>query len=189
MVEPSMDRELVVRAMHGDRDAFGALAAGAFGRLTGTAGLILRDRDLADDAVQEALVRAWRDLRSLRDPDRFDSWLNRVLVRSCQDQMRRRRRDQERRSEAPLREPRPVPDPAPGVALRDALDLALSTLSVKQRTVVILHFYLGLTHSQVADATDEPVGTVKSRLSRALDNLRAAFAAADRAEQLGGAQR
>lgn len=188
-MEPSMDRELVVRAMHGDRDAFGALAGRAFGRMTGAAGLILRDRDLADDAVQEALVRAWRDLRSLRDPDRFDSWLNRVLVRSCQDQLRRRRRDRGRRSEDSLSEARPVPDHAAGVALRDALDVALATLSIEQRTVVILHFYLGLTHSQVADATDEPVGTVKSRLSRALDHLRAALAAADRAEHMGEAQR
>lgn len=180
MVEPSMHRELVERAMHGDRDAFGMLAVRAFATMTGTAGLILQDRDVADDAVQEALVRAWRDLPGLRDPDRFEGWLTRILVRSCQDQLRRRRRERTRSSEDSAAGPQALADPAAGLAVRDELESALATLPVDQRTVVVLHYYLGMTYRQVADAIDQPIGTVKSRLSRALDRLQAELAAADR---------
>lgn len=175
-----MNRELVERAMHGDRDAFGALATRAFGRMTGTAGLILGDRDLADDAVQEALVRAWRDLPGLRDPDRFEGWLNRVLVRSCRDQLRRRRQGRNARVESPSATSQSHDDLAVGVAIRDELESALTMLSVEQRTVIVLLYYLGMTHQQAAHVIGQPVGTVKSRLSRALNHLQAELAAADR---------
>src|ERR1019366_2082000 len=85
-------RELVERARGGDRDAFATLAAGSIGRLFTIAQLMLRDRDLADDAVQEALVLAWRDLKGLRDPDGFDAWLHRVLVRCGYREANRERR-------------------------------------------------------------------------------------------------
>ena len=83
-----MQRELVERARRGDHDAFAVLAAAAISRLDGAARLILHDPDQAKDAVQETLVRAWRDLRTLRDPDRFDAWLHRLLVRSCLNEAR-----------------------------------------------------------------------------------------------------
>src|SRR6187455_3532465 len=86
-----MQRDLVERARAGDHDAFAALAAAAISRLDGAARLILHDPDQAKDAVQETLVRAWRDLRTLRDPDRFDAWLHRLLVHACYDELRRRR--------------------------------------------------------------------------------------------------
>jgi RNA polymerase sigma-70 factor (ECF subfamily) len=85
-------QSLVVRAQRGDRDAFATLAGAAIGRLDAVARLLLRDPERAKDAVQEALVRAWRDPRALRDPDRFDGWLYRVVVRACSDDLRRRRR-------------------------------------------------------------------------------------------------
>src|SRR5512143_3246530 len=78
-----MQRDLVVRAQRGDLDAFSALTAGATNRLFGAARLILRDDEHAADAVQDALLQAWLDLRGLRDPDRFDAWLHRLLVRAC----------------------------------------------------------------------------------------------------------
>jgi RNA polymerase sigma-70 factor (ECF subfamily) len=170
-----LSRELVERAMHGDRDAFGIIAERRLARLTGTAGLILRDADAADDAAQETLVRAWRDLPGLRDPDRFDPWLHRILVRACGDHLRRRGRDTARRSDA-------IPDMAGADeaarhADRDEMDRALDRLSVEQRTAVVLHYYLGLSHPEIAGATGQPIGTVKSRLSRALDHLQAALAA------------
>lgn len=161
--------------MHGDRDAFGILAERALPRLVGTAGLILRDADAADDAAQETLVRAWRDLPGLRDADRFDVWLHRVLVRACGDQVRRRRRD--RRAAAVATVEAGQPDATQGVTDRDEMERALGRLSVEQRTAVVLHYYLGLSHLEVAEATGQPIGTVKSRLSRALDHLRAALAA------------
>ena len=75
-----MQTELVRRAMHGDHDAFAQLADGAWEKLYGTAGLILRDDGLVQDAMQAALIRAWRDLPTLRDPERFDAWLYRIAV-------------------------------------------------------------------------------------------------------------
>src|SRR5688572_19817814 len=78
-----MQHELVLQAQAGDHGAFAALAAGSISRLHRTARLILRDDDSASDAVQDALTSAWLDLRAVRDPDRFDAWLNRLLVRAC----------------------------------------------------------------------------------------------------------
>ena len=87
-----MTRDLVERARKGDHDAFAELAGAAISRLDATAWLMLRDADRATDAVQNALVRAWRDLPTLRDPDRFDAWLRRLLVNACIDEIRRIRR-------------------------------------------------------------------------------------------------
>ena len=78
-----MERDLVVRAQQGDVEAFSSLTAGRTARLYAAARLILRDDDLAADAVQEALFQAWRDIRALRDPERFDGWLHRLLVHRC----------------------------------------------------------------------------------------------------------
>ena len=83
-----MDRDLVIRAREGDHDAFAQLAARSIGRLNALARLILTDYSRAEDAVQDALVDAWRDFRGLRDPDRFDAWLNRILIRACQNARR-----------------------------------------------------------------------------------------------------
>src|SRR3990172_9354847 len=91
--ERGVQAELVDRARRGDREAFSVLAGGAVDRLYAIARLVLRDADLAEDAAQDALVRAWRDLPTLRDPDRFDAWLYRLLVHACQDQLRRRRHE------------------------------------------------------------------------------------------------
>ena len=84
-------RVLVERAGAGDHDAFAVLVRGIIARLDAAARLILRDPELARDAVQDALVHAWRDLPGLRDPDRFDAWIHRITVRSCLEILRRRR--------------------------------------------------------------------------------------------------
>jgi DNA-directed RNA polymerase specialized sigma24 family protein len=78
-----VDRDLVEQARRGDREAFGILARTYGDRLFGIARRILRDVELAEDAVQQALVIAWRELPRLRDPDRFDAWLQRTLVHAC----------------------------------------------------------------------------------------------------------
>src|SRR5690242_19701306 len=77
--------------MRGDADAFGALVAATLSRLDGAARLILRDAGRAEDAVQDAYAKAWRDLPGLRDPDRFEAWLRRLVIHSCYDELRRQR--------------------------------------------------------------------------------------------------
>ena len=90
--ESVLTSELVERAQRGDHEAFDALATAAYHRLYAIARRILRDGYAAEDAVQDALVKAWRELRGLRDPVAFDAWLNRLLVNACRDQARRTRR-------------------------------------------------------------------------------------------------
>lgn len=162
--------------MGGDREAFGELASRSLPRLVGIAGLILRRHDAAEDAAQEAIVRAWRDLPSLREPDRFDAWLYRLLIRACHDQRRR----EARRSDGVIHGGRPahaVPDHAVAFADRDAIEVGLRRLTVDQRTVIVLRFYLQLSHPEIAHVAQIPVGTVKSRINRALSALHAALAA------------
>jgi RNA polymerase sigma-70 factor (ECF subfamily) len=164
-------QELVEKARGGDRDAFATLVAGSIGRLFNIAQLMLRDGDLADDAVQEALVLAWRDLKGLRDLDGFDAWLHRVLVRSVY-----READRERRRSPRAIHSAPVlsyPDAAAGVEDRDALDRTFRRLRPEHRAVLVLHHYLGFSDDEAASALSVPVGTVKSRLNRATSALRA----------------
>jgi len=166
----------VVRAREGDRDAFARLAAASISRLDATARLITRDPERAKDAVQEALTRCWRDLPALRDPDRFDAWLHRLLVRTCIDELRRIRARPIEISLTELHHPA-VGDSAVAVADRDALERGFRRLDPEQRAVVVLHYYVGLSLADVADALDLPIGTAKSRLNRAMSRLRAALEA------------
>ena len=174
-----MQTELVDRARRGDREAFSVLAGGAVDRLFAIARLILRDAELAEDATQEALVRAWRDLPTLRDVERFDAWLYRLIVRASADVGRHRRRW---RAEITILPVEPAePDRASELADRDQLERALRRVSDYQRTILVLTFYVGLSATDAADALDIPVGTAKSRLHYAIEALRAAVEADDRA--------
>ncbi len=169
-------RDLVTRAGRGDHDAFATLAAARVTRLDAAARLILRDPELARDAVQETLVRAWRDLRGLRDPDRFEGWLHRLLVHACMDEIRRRRR-------------RPIEvemlhvdyaasdDAARLLADRDELDRMLAELPPEHRALVVLHYYLGLPLPEAAAMLGITLSAAKSRLHRAMGLLRRAFGA------------
>ena len=166
-----MRRDLVERARGGDRDAFATLVADSIGRLFNIAQLMLGDRDFADDAVQETLVLAWRDLKGLRDPDGFDAWLHRVLVRCVYREAERERRRSGRTVQVP-----DIPshsDTARGVEDRDTLDRGFRRLRPEHRAVLVLHHYLGFSDDEAADALSVPAGTIKSRLNRATSALRA----------------
>jgi RNA polymerase sigma-70 factor (ECF subfamily) len=177
--------KLVDDARHGDREAFGVLAGASVDRLYAIARLILRDTELAEDATQDALIRAWRDLPTLRAVERFDAWLYRLLVRSCTDIARRRRKW---RAELTIVSHEPAePDRASELADRDELERGLRRLNDAQRSILVLTFYVGLPPSEVADALDIPVGTAKSRLHYAIEALRAALAAD--ARSVGSADR
>lgn len=167
--------ELVVRAQRGDQVAFASLATGAWARLNSLAHGILRDRELAEDATQQALLTAWRELPRLRDAARFDAWTYRLLVHACYAEGRRARRWMPNMGGA-ISEPT-IPDATDGVADRDQLERAFRRLSVDQRAVVVLHHYLDLTLEQVSETLDIPMGTVRSRLYRAMQALRSALEA------------
>jgi RNA polymerase sigma-70 factor (ECF subfamily) len=173
-----MQRELVERARAGDHEAFSVLVRTSYPRLHDIARLILRDQERAQDAVQEALERAWRHVRSLRDPDAWDAWLRRLTVHACYRWASRVKRVEEvERHVLPDLEPAHEIDMTTVVAERDRMGKALGRLSLDLRAVVVLHFYLDLPLTEVADVLDVPVGTVKSRLNRALQSLRIAMAA------------
>jgi RNA polymerase sigma-70 factor (ECF subfamily) len=167
-------RRLVERARGGDHDAFAELARTAVVRLDQAARLILRDPELARDAVQEALIRAWRDLAKLRDPDRFDAWLYRLTVNSCLDEARHRRRRVLEVELTTLHSPS-MPDGSAAHADRALVDDVLRRLDAQGRAIVVLHYYIGLPLTDVAVTLGLPVGTVKSRLHRALTAMRVAI--------------
>ena len=175
-----MQRDLVERAMAGDHDAFSELARVSIGRLYIVARLILRDDARAEDATQEALLAAWRRLAGLRDPDRFEAWLHRLLVNACYREARRGRR---RQSIEVHVDPLAMPE-APGaidgdfdLADRDQLERGFRRLDVDQRTVLVMHYYIGFSLDEAAEVLGVPPGTVRSRLHRAINAMRAGLEA------------
>jgi RNA polymerase sigma-70 factor, ECF subfamily len=168
-----MQIELVERARSGDHDAFATLIRTTAPKLLGAARLILRDQDRAQDAVQEALVLAWRNIRALRDPEAWDAWLYRLTVRACYRAAKtvNRRAVVELRI-VPEREFVADGDFSSELVERDRVGRAMSRLPVDQRLVMVLHFYLDLPLTDAADILDIPVGTAKSRLHRGLETLR-----------------
>ena len=171
-----MQQDLVERARRGDHDAFATLAAAAISRLDSAAWLILRDPEQAADAVQNALVRAWRDLPTLRDPGRFDAWLNRLVVRACIDEARRLRRHRVDVQLTP-HVPATIDGVESSVVDRDQLERGFLRLDFEMRAVIVLHHYLDLPLPAVAASLGIPVGTAKSRLHRAIGQMRAALEA------------
>jgi RNA polymerase sigma-70 factor, ECF subfamily len=175
-----VQRELVNRARRGDEEAFDALARQVGDRCMAIATWILRDADLAADAVQAALVRAWRELRTLRDDDRFEAWLHRILTNECYAEARRRTR-----WSAKIRL-LPTPDTIESGGIltvddRDQLERAFRRLTLEQRSVLVFHHVLGLPVPEIARRLGIPLGTAKSRLRHATAALRASLDADDRA--------
>lgn len=169
----SMRQQVIEEARRGDRRAFETLVADVVDRLYGAAVLILHDRTTAEDAVQEALIRMWHDMPKLRDPERFDAWLHRLLVRACLHTARR-----ERRSTVAMGDHVVADDGfnlEAGVADRDAVHRGMRRLSAQERSALVLRYYLDLSVPQMADALHVPLGTAKSRLHHAQRSMRAAL--------------
>jgi RNA polymerase sigma-70 factor (ECF subfamily) len=173
-----MDRLLVEQAQRGDREAFQAIAFALSDRLFGVAHRILRDFDGAGDALQVALVRIWRDLPSLQDPERAEAWAMRILVHSCYDQLRR-----DRRAAPSLRAISPEPfaaDHAGTITNREEMERAFRRLNAEQRAVIVLQYYRDLSLPEIAEFLGVPLGTVRSRAHYAKRVLRAAIEADSR---------
>jgi RNA polymerase sigma-70 factor (ECF subfamily) len=143
-------------------------------RLFATAHRILRDVDRAEDALQDALVIAWRDLRALRDPDRFDAWLTRLLVHVCIAQATRERRRTANLRVLPVDGPA-APDELLSVADRDLLDRGFRRIPPDQRAILVMHHFLGYAPSEIAETLGIPPGTARSRLHHAHRAMRAAL--------------
>jgi RNA polymerase sigma-70 factor (ECF subfamily) len=167
-----MERELVERARTGDLEAFEELARLSIDRLYILARLILRDGDRARDATQEALIVAWRDLSGLRDPDKFGPWVRRLLVTACYREARRaKRRGYVEARVRPIESD--LTEHESATVDREELSYGFSALSAEQRTLIVLHYYVGLPVHETALIMGLPVGTVKSRLSRTTRQMRA----------------
>lgn len=165
-------RSILDRAIEGDGEAFAALVDPHLARLDATARLVLRDPELARDAVQECLIRAWRDLPRLRQRERFEAWLYRLTVNACFDLIRQRRRRpievELEASDAPI-----TPDHSAALIEAEAIHRALGRLAPGHRAVVALHFLVGMPLTEVAATLRIPVGTAKSRLHQSLLTMRA----------------
>ena len=176
-----MIEELVLRARGGDHGAFERLAGMSVDRLYAVAHRVLRDGPAAEDAVQDCLLRAWRDLRALRDAGRWDAWLYRLLLNACRDEQRRSRR-RVVTVEIPAIDPASTDDTAAAFEARDELERGFRQLSIDHRMALALHFYVGLRPAEVAAALGIPHGTVTSRLHYGTRALRAALDADLRGE-------
>lgn len=180
-----MDRELVEAARRGDREAYADLIRVRGDRLYALAQRILRDVDRAEDALQEALVIAWRDLSGLRDPDRFDAWLHRLVVRSCLAEATRERRRFSNLRVLPM-DVQATNDDYLSVGDRDQLERGFRRLSPQQRALLVLRHFEDREPTEIAEILDIPVGTVRSRLHHAHRAMRAALDADSRVIAIGG---
>jgi RNA polymerase sigma-70 factor, ECF subfamily len=168
---PSVEGELATRGGADTADRFLRLADGELDRAYRLAGLILGDQHEAEDATQDALLRAWRAAASLRDPAGFQAWFDRILVNVCRDRLRRRGKVRlveldEAQSISAVR------DPFRTFLDRDEVLRAMASLDEDHRIVIVLHYWADLTLDAVAERVGWPVGTVKSRLHRGLATMR-----------------
>jgi len=180
-----LDRDLVELAQHGDREAFAILARTHGDRLMAIAQRILRDVGRAEDAVQQALVIAWRELPNLRDPDRFDAWLQRLLVNASYAEARRSRDWNANVRLLPVDGPAGL-DESISIDDRDRIDRGFRRLPPDQRVILVLTHYLAMTPTEIAERLGIPVGTVRSRLHYAHRAMRAAIEADERPVAVAG---
>jgi len=174
------DRSLADRARHGDLDAFEELMHARIDAIYRLSYAIVGDEADARDATQETFIAAWRRIRELRDPDRFEAWLQRIAVNSARMALRARGRRRVR--EIPSGDVAALATTADGAARSirsdpDLLGAALDVLSTDQRTILVLHHLEGHGVTELAEILTVPVGTVKSRLHTARRALQDALAA------------
>jgi RNA polymerase sigma-70 factor, ECF subfamily len=180
-----MRADLVQRAQRGDGEAFNALVDLDIDRCTAIAYRITRDHGMAEDAVQQAWLNAWRELPRLREPERFEMWLHRLLVNACYVELRHVRRWRDRIVPLTLDGAGAGPDPVRAADDRDALDRAFRRLSPERRAMFVLHHHAGMPLDTIAEILGLPLGTVKSRLHYSSDVLRAALLADAQTQETG----
>lgn len=169
----SQEAALVRRCQAGDKEAFGMLVEQYRSVLFGTAYLMMRDRGLAEDAVQEALVQIWRHLPSFRLKSSIKTWLVRIVINEVRQQTRKKKLTM-----VPLDSANKeigMIDEAEKALIRNEekriLREAIDKLQPEHREAVVLRFYSDLTVPEIAAVTGQREGTIKSRLSRAMNRL------------------
>jgi RNA polymerase sigma-70 factor (ECF subfamily) len=170
-------RDLVERARDGDHDAFAELARASSGRMFALASLVLGDSETAKDALQEALILAWRDIRALREPTAWEAWSNRLTVRACYRLAKRERKRTRLQRVVGPDDPALAFEPRSDILDRDEVERGFRALDSDQRAVMVLHYYLGLPLTEAALVLGIPAGTAKSRLNRGLSAMRASLRA------------
>jgi RNA polymerase sigma-70 factor (ECF subfamily) len=167
------EEKLVKRCQKGDESAFRILVENYRDLLLGTAYLILKNRQSADEVVQETVIKMWENLPSLRDSGSLKPWLMRIVINEANRQFRKKSISTVSLESAPE-----IPDDDYNIdelliqeENHQMLREALSSLSPEQREVIVLRYFSDLTVPEIAAAVSIPEGTVKSRLSRALDRL------------------
>ena len=169
-----MDLALVEAARSGDEEAFASMVRGSADRLFVIAHRILRDVGRAEDAVQQTFVTVWRELPALREPDRFEAWIHRILVHACYAEAKRASKWTANVVALPIDGPA-TPDAALDIVTRDALDRGFRRLPTDQRAAFVLHHYLGWSVAEIAEILGVPTETIKSRIRYATSTLRAAL--------------
>jgi RNA polymerase sigma-70 factor, ECF subfamily len=174
---PSVDvgSDVVERARRGDQEAFAAVIRHYDPGLRALAYRLLGDRDLMDDALQEAYVKAFRALPRFRGHSKLGTWLYRIVYNACLDELKRPSRRQDVPYEDIDHAPAPWSDPGDAVARRGDLGAALARLAPEERAAVLLVDAQGFDYREAARILDVPEGTVASRLSRARAHLRSAL--------------
>lgn len=172
---PSVDvgTDVVDRARRGDQEAFAAVIRHYDPGLRALAYRLLGDRDLMDDALQEAYVKAFRGLPRFRGHAKLGTWLYRIVYNACLDELKRPSRRQDVPYEDVNGSPAPWTDPGEAVARRGELAAALARLAPEERAAVLLVDAQGFDYREAGRILDVPEGTVASRLSRARAGLRA----------------
>jgi len=172
------DRDLVNRCRGGDGDAaFRELVDQYKGMVFAVISRTVSDRSLVEDLAQDVFVRVHRGLRSFRGDARLSTWMCRIAINVCADARQRAPREVSLDA-APAGAPPPpaaiVVDPAfAGLELRDRVAKAMARLSDRSRLVLTLHYFAGRGYEEIAEALDVPLGTVKTQLHRAKQELRA----------------
>jgi RNA polymerase sigma-70 factor (ECF subfamily) len=171
-----MNLALVEAARSGDEEAFASIARGYADRLFTVAHRILRDVGRAEDAVQHTLVTAGRELPALREPERFEAWLHRILVHACYAEAKRASKWTANVVILPAEGPAGR-DTTQDIIMRDALDRGFRRLPAEQRAAFVLHHYLGWSPAEIGESLGVPTETIRSRIRYATSTLRSALEA------------
>ena len=177
---PLSDAQLVRCVLDGDVEAFAPLVDRYHDRFARYAARLIGDREDAEEAVQDAFLRAYRALGRYREEERFGGWLFRILVNQCRSVVVRRQRRAELLAAAPWEPPTTAAPPEDDGALREELERALAELSAESREAVLLRFAEELTYEEMAAITGTGVSALKMRVRRACARLRALLLEVDR---------